>query len=480
MKLQQWFWVGLITIIVSACGSPSPEAKKAPITAEQMAKLGPELPDDSMGQKLRQCYDLFASIEEKRRVAGVWHRGYFQVEGYPYVRVDRLMASFAGQLPSIDHSGPWFEQMREYAAFSRAAELRDIGLEPRERANLLYETSLCSVWLTLYTLDQEETRIRLEQAIRDSIPPPTKPASNKQTTPQPVDPSKLQQWRAVAPEGTASEETARAHYEACNRDLLGRTKLFSSGWQRFATENAPTILSPQPLVAPQFDAKGTIVNTGPATLHYQPGFIRAGGQTLLQYVYYIWTANSSQADDGFRGIIWRVILAPDGRPLIYDSMGLDGSNHRWFAARKLHAEDQEHISQELIGATRITLTLSADAQLYSVAPSSNSKKTSTNDFSLALYDDLSEMPTYDDQQRSMFDSRGRLRVKGPAVYMLGQHPAINGAQQAFDDPKLIDSVFKLDPAWLKATNPEACQPKPPQRSPQEAALSLKPRAANPG
>ena len=124
------------------------------------------------------------------------------------------------------------------------------------------------------------------------------------------------------------------------------------------------------------------------------------------------------------------------------------------------------MDNSLVGTDHIALTLSGDAQLLQVAPATDTGDRPVQNLSLALYDDLSEMPTHDDQQRSMFDQRGLMRVAGPPVHMLGQHPAINADQQAFDDPQLLDSVFNIDPQWLESTKPQACHEKLAQRSQQ--------------
>ena len=91
-----------------------------------------------------------------------------------------------------------------------------------------------------------------------------------------------------------------------------------------------------------FDRPGALVWRGAANLdvdasrpvvYQRIAFTRYGGQTLVQLVYTMWFSERP-ADHAFDmlagkldGLVWRVTLAPDGKPVLFDTMHPCGCFH---------------------------------------------------------------------------------------------------------------------------------------------------------
>jgi hypothetical protein len=87
------------------------------------------------------------------------------------------------------------------------------------------------------------------------------------------------------------------------------------------------------------DAQPTLaLDTSAPTLYRQVAYTRYQGRNLLQLVYTLWFAARPPAPGSMLdllagqldGVVWRVTLAPDGTPLVYDSIHPCGCYHQFF------------------------------------------------------------------------------------------------------------------------------------------------------
>jgi hypothetical protein len=84
------------------------------------------------------------------------------------------------------------------------------------------------------------------------------------------------------------------------------------------------------------DAESTGVDGAQPAVYGHPAWTRYAGKVLLQLVYTLWFPERPPQSDSdilagkLDGITWRVTLAPDGEPLVYDAIHPCGCYHLFF------------------------------------------------------------------------------------------------------------------------------------------------------
>lgn len=202
------------------------------------------------------------------------------------------------------------------------------------------------------------------------------------------------------------------------------------------------------------------------------------GQILLQLNYAIWfqaRPRSGPLDllgGHLDGVIWRVTLGRDGRPLIYDTIHACGCYHLLFPVRNGPLANSLHIGRELKErpavlpgpkaprtGQRIVLRLASGSHyLLGIAvagPRQNASQPSW--YHLIDGDVLRSLPLSPSQKRSLFGPNGlvagteRLErfllwptgVKSPgALRQWGRHAIAFAERRHFDDPLLFKKIFK--------------------------------------
>jgi hypothetical protein len=275
------------------------------------------------------------------------------VEGFPYLRVDRLLASFReAARASAAERRALARRMRELDLDARGFELANLGLAPPEAAATLERTRDCSARMLEHDLGDEETAARLLDAVR-----------------VPDDYSTLKRFlglyaltRYPFHAGvTRYEEEVREAFRASRPGVATRrfappaspppSRAALAGAIARASDNPLGIPEPRGAAleqllaahAPVFEVEQTGEFDRPGALRWVPGAAlpaadpgeptvygmaaatRYRDRTLLQLVYTIWFP-ARPADSPLDllsgmldGVVWRVTLAPDGEPLVYDS-----------------------------------------------------------------------------------------------------------------------------------------------------------------
>ncbi|MDO4904661.1 MAG: hypothetical protein Q4A16_03785 [Lautropia sp.] len=106
------------------------------------------------------------------------------------------------------------------------------------------------------------------------------------------------------------------------------------------------------LVRPQEDHFWLDVDTGAPVVYTRLDFTRFDGQILPQLVYTIWFSDRPQERNGdlqsgrLDGLVWRVTLDHDGRPLIYDSIQPSGRFAMFFPSRRLVFDKDARAKEE--------------------------------------------------------------------------------------------------------------------------------------
>lgn len=450
-------WVALLVACVLVLAADPVVAKGTAAAAYEAA--GPTLPEGAFGDRLRSCYAAYADSNRQIEQAGTADHGYFKLAGFPYLRSSRLLASYLDEIDSLERVGVWLEQLRDNDGFARDIELRNLGMGSIERANLLMSLRGCAVWLSLMTLDDPAARKRLEQAVANSVqhPPAAQPPGPAGADIRAVGPEQarneiqgLNIYAPAADDAPVSAQDAIKAFRQSVRDELGRVGLQDSNWRTLAHYHAPMLAiaqgdSARGLGTPVWSDDGTRVSGTKATVHFHPAYARVGGQTLLQFVYFIWSPTAEGESGVGNGLIWRTTLGPDGLALVHDSMRMDGSEHIWFPAKDLRVRaDRAHparVAKIAVGQEPLILLLRAsDHGLLHVAP--RPALAATAEFSLARYENvfLLDGP---DHSHHLYAADGQVAASRAALWQYGRHPAPTEGSLAFDDPLLIESVFEF-------------------------------------
>jgi hypothetical protein len=194
----------------------------------------------------------------------------------------------------------------------------------------------------------------------------------------------------------------------------------------------------------------------------QSAYMRYGEQLLLQLVYTVWFPERpprGNFDPGtfdplagkLDGVIWRVTLAPDGEPVLYDSIHACGCFHMFFPtprARPRPAPDasgpqRAFVPQRLprVGEhERPVVTLASGThELEGVRLARGAE--SLVRYTLRPYDELRSMPRMGGGHASAFGPDGL--IAGSTVRQWGRH-ATSPGRGHFDDADLLERRFELD------------------------------------
>jgi len=334
---------------------PAVAALLAPLLAAACATL-------ERAPSLGDCTQWFRQLDAQVDAARVRDVQAARVPGFPYLRVNRLLASFrdsaAGEAEAL-HA--LVERMQALDLEARAhelanlpaapppgraracgARLRDADLaDPELRAQLLERTvvpddySTVSRVLGLYAL----TKWPFMAGVRDY-----QQGVRAAFRAEPAPPAGGTVVRYGPPEARPeSRQALAAAIEDASRNVLGIPEprgdaleaLFAAHAPVFEIEIAGDTDRPGALDLPAA-GRVPVVDTRQPAVYRMAAWTRYEGRTLLQLVYTIWFSERPPASPGdllagaLDGVVWRVTLAPDGEPLVYDTMHPCGCFHLFF------------------------------------------------------------------------------------------------------------------------------------------------------
>lgn len=464
---------------------------------------------------VRECAQWYRALDASVAEAGVRDAQDARVEGFPYLRVNRLLAAFRAQAASgdavlhalaermlaLDLAARRFEMMNLPAerlaaleltrdrfglrlALQRTAQcgrlLREIDLaKPQATAALLARAevpddySVAARIFGLYAItriafmdgvrrQQEETlaAFRRELATAEGAslvrfaPPPVRPPARGRVA------AILRDSAANAlgvPEPGESEllELLAAHAPSFELEITGDHDRFGAlRWSR--------------------EARTPVVDASEPVVYGNVGWERLGDRVLLQLVYTIWFPERPPLADGdifagqLDGLSWRVTLAPDGEPIMYDSIHPCGCDHLFFPtprAEPLPAPAQE---QEWMFSPQSLPRIAEDERvLLRVATRTHFIErvsvvrgvASLARYEIRPYDELRSVARPDGTRASVFGEDGLIagterperllfwpmgiRSAG-AMRQWGRHATAFVGRRHFDDADLLGKRFRLD------------------------------------
>jgi hypothetical protein len=281
---------------------------------------------------------------------------------------------------------------------------------------------------------------------------------------------------APLPRAVAAAMVDRAHF-----DPLGYPTLSPREFERLVTAYAPSF---DVELAGDHDRFGLLrwrrdaampeVDPAEAAVYVQPAYTRYGESVLLQLVYTIWFPERPPRSEldllagKLDGLIWRVTLAPDGAPLLYDSIHPCGCYHLFFPtprARPLPApdplEEWAFVPQTLppVGEGERPVVRIASATHYIEGVSLVRGSDSVARYVLHPYDELRSMQRVGEGSRSVFGPDGIIAgseraerflfwpmgIASPgAMRQWGRHATAFVGRRHFDDADLLERRFQLD------------------------------------
>jgi hypothetical protein len=350
---------GLCAFLAAGC---------ATLGAPFRAHLASEAP------QVRECAEWYRLLDERVAAAGTRDAQDARVPGFPYLRVSRLLAALrpaaqssdaalhalADRMLALDLEARGFEilnlpsgqlpQRRE--ALQRTEHcgrlLREIDIAKPEsrdallrRAEVADDYELASRILGLYWF----TRVPFAEGVRRQEEE-TRAAFRRSAAL--AEPSVLR----YAPEPGASLSRADAVLvlKRAAENPLGIPEPAEGDLKALLAAYAPSF---EVEVKGDYDRFGELrwlrdsdapsVEGARLAVYSHPAWTRYEGRVLLQLVYTLWFPERPPQSEGdilagkLDGITWRVTLAPDGEPLVYDAIHPCGCFHQFFPTPRASA-----------------------------------------------------------------------------------------------------------------------------------------------
>jgi hypothetical protein len=469
-----------------------------------------------------ECVEVFRRVDEAVRRAGVADGLAARVAGFPYLRVDRFLASYAREEMNDAQFAHWMGRMVALGREGYAVELGNLSIEHAERlAHALWSLDARYAWLRPAVAECTDRLAAL-----DTADPGARAALSRAARV----PDEYATWQRVAglywltrvPFAAGvrrwQQETgavfARAPDAAAPRGIL-RTYVPPEGWisrehlaALIARSSANPLGIPDPgradlellfrTFAPEFvvDTAGDADEPGelgwgegatPGVITRRPvvyrrvSHARYEGRPLLQLNYSIWfperpsTSEHDLLGGRLDGVLWRVTLAPDGTPWVYDSMHLCGCYHLFFPTARAVLRPQPETIEETAfmpyrlpqadAESRVVVRLASGTHYLERVGLAAPRARGGIEYIFAEDDTLRSQPLPQGGKRSMFRPDGIVPGSGRgerfwfwpmgvpeagSMRQWGRHATAFVGRRHFDDPGLLERYFLLKDKSMEA------------------------------
>jgi len=448
------------------------------------------------------CAQWYQALDRAVDEAGVRDAQYTPVPGFPYLRADRFLASSAARASGDTATRAVAERLLELDLEARAIEIQNLPLWSGSRKEALSRTSDCGRMLLALDLARPMAR----QAIRDYAKVP----DDYSTTARVIGLYPLtsyffargvRNWEAQAreafaqaPEGPSgrvrfappaqaalTRSAVAGMLERARLDPLGQPLFTQREIELLAATYAPTF---EVAITADADRFGELrwrrasatpeVNAAEPAVYVQRAYTRYGERVLLQLVYTLWFPERPKNGTfdllGGRldGLVWRVTLAPDGEPLVYDSIHPCGCYHQFFPTPRAHARPApDSLEEWAFVPAQLPRIAEGDRPVVSIDSGTHYIRQVTVmhgidsivRYTFRPYDELRSMMRLDGGVRSAFGpdglvpgtERGERFLFWPmgiasagAMRQWGRHATAFVGRRHFDDADLIERRFNID------------------------------------
>jgi hypothetical protein len=469
------------------------------------------LQDQYPSPQARECAGWYQALDEATDAAGVRDAQYSRVAGFPYLRVDRLLASLRSRAQASEPALQAFaERLLELDLESRRYEIDNLPREQvdalpemrRElpRASAMRRTYECG--RLLREIDAAKPQVRAAMLSAAEVPDDYSGASRVlglyAVTRIPFARG-VRQWESetlaafgreaeglrvrYAPPAAAPlpRPAAAAMVDRAHLDPLGHPTLSQREFERLVVAYAPSF---DVELAGDYDRFGLLrwrrdaampeVDPAEAAVYVQPAYTRYGESVLLQLVYTIWFPERPPRGEldllagKLDGLVWRVTLAPDGAPLLYDSIHPCGCYHLFFPTPRARPrpapdplEEWAFVPQTLppVGEDERPVVRIASATHYIEGVSLVRGSDSVARYVPHPYGELRSLQRMGEGARSAFGPDGivagseraerflfwPMGIASPgAMRQWGRHATAFVGRRHFDDADLLERRFELD------------------------------------
>ncbi len=456
--------------------------------------------------KRAQCAYLLDRVDQRISDREVGDAEASRVQGFPTLRINRFLASFKNDVGEEAAFAEWVRRLRALDREGRQVELQNLGA-----ANIIASVEACAELLLETDLQEPGFRERLIAAVRAprhyddatravGLYPLTHmgvalgfdrwKADNLPTFEQDAD-----IWAGAETRYTLKGQVLAAQDDQDDiatfialsaQNSLNIPDLEGSVLAGMAARHAPVFAVREVTGADQIgrpfwqeDEVAPRTDMEDPTLYVRLAHTRMDGDVLPQLVYTVWfPARPTEGPfdilgGALDGLVWRVTLDRDGKPLIYDSFHACGCYHLFFpasgVARVPVAEDDDLREEPLTPQSSPALSEDERIVLH-IAPGSHYLQglSATSDWRAAIplrVVDEHAAPEFglrsfrdeDGRHRSLFEPNGIVRgteraerfilwpmgISSPgAMRQWGTHATAFVGERHADNPFLFDEAFQ--------------------------------------
>jgi len=334
------------------------------------------------------CRSLIERVDLRIENKGVGDAQAAPIEGYPYLRINRFLASFEGGLNTPDEFHEWVQRLRALDRDARQVELQNLGaanivatvdecaekLLAADRESPTFTADLMAAAraprhyddvvraIGLYPLTQIGVALGFERWKAQNLPTFQNPSTFSET---PEGATATVRYGLQQGNPMSADEVA-ALIDLSANNSLGIPDLEGQLLEELARQFAPVFAISPTTGADQVGRPYWPSRAAPAprtdrddpTVYVRLAHTRFEGEVLPQLVYAIWFP-ARPLEGAFDllggeldGFVWRVTLGRDGTPLIYDAFHACGCYHLFFPTSKLTRrpvpEDQDLREEPLV------------------------------------------------------------------------------------------------------------------------------------
>jgi hypothetical protein len=414
------------------------------------------------------CRQHFNDLDTTIDATGARDGGETQMENFPYLRVNRFLASFAADFQAEDARASadfaaWVAELRTLDHAAREAEISNLPTAALttlrlSKSDVRARTAECAA--LMMNTDMSNAARREAMVASAHVPndysafkrligvyPLTKipffrgvegwqrGAAQKIQRDQPTRSSEklvTQYSSANVFQSASQSENIVSTFKKAPRNVLGMPTLSAKEWAFLFDAHAPIF---EVETASDDDRIGTlqwregaafseppIVDIARPSVYRRISYTRIDNKTYTQLVYNAWFPSRPRAQlfdllsGALDSVMWRVTLDNDGTPLIYDSIHGCGCYHLFFPTSRMKLKSPPEASIEwafvpknappLLLSQRIVLQIAATSHYIVSVNAGTAENTQSKTIQWRDDEELRALPTADGSTRNIFQPNG--------------------------------------------------------------------------